>query len=88
MNYFIGLDVGTTGAKAILIDENGKVITTAFSGYAMSNPKPLWSEQNPEDWWKGVQRSFKSIISDSRVDTRTIKGIGLTGRMSWTSAAG
>lgn len=81
MNYFIGLDVGTTGAKAILIDENGKVISTASSGYPMSNPKPLWSEQNPADWWKAVQISFKNIIKDSEVDTGEIKGIGLTGQM-------
>ncbi len=81
MDYFIGLDVGTTGAKAILIDGEGKVAGTASSGYPMYNPKPLWSEQNPEDWWQAVQVSFRRIISESKVDTGAIKGIGLTGQM-------
>lgn len=81
MDYFIGLDVGTTGAKAILMNESGKVVRTASSEYPMSNPKPLWSEQNPEDWWQAVQQSFKRIISDSKVNAESIKGIGLTGQM-------
>lgn len=81
MNYFIGLDVGTTGAKAILINESGKVAGTASSEFPMFNPKPLWSEQNPEDWWKAVQESFKKIIGDSKVNPDSIKGIGLTGQM-------
>ena len=81
MNYFLGVDVGTTGAKAILIDEDGKVISTASSEYPMFNPKPLWSEQNPGDWWNAVQLSFKRILSNSKVDAEKIKGIGLTGQM-------
>ena len=81
MDCFIGLDVGTTGCKAILIDENGSVLCTASSEYPMYNPKPLWSEQNPEDWWTAVQASFKQIISESKVNAETVKGIGLTGQM-------
>ncbi|HKB85846.1 MAG TPA: xylulokinase [Ignavibacteriaceae bacterium] len=80
MNYFLGLDVGTTGAKAILVNESGKAAATASSGYSMFNPKPLWSEQNPEDWWKAVQTSFKNIIAGG-IEPGQIKGIGLTGQM-------
>ncbi len=81
MNYFLGLDVGTTGAKAILIDEDGKVVSTASSEYPMFNPKPLWAEQNPEDWWKAVQVSFQKITAQSKINAEEIKGIGLTGQM-------
>lgn len=81
MNYFLGLDVGTTGAKSILINEKGTVFASASSGYPMSNPKPLWSEQNPEDWWRAVQLSFKQIIRDNKINPAEIKGIGLTGQM-------
>ncbi len=81
MNYFLGLDVGTTGAKAILIDEDGRVIGTASKEYPMFNPKPLWAEQNPEDWWKAVQVSFKKVIRDNKINPENIKGIGLTGQM-------
>jgi xylulokinase len=81
MNYFLGLDVGTTAAKALLIDESGKVIGTASSEYPMNNPRPLWSEQNPEDWWKAVKISFQKIIEGNSIHRDEIKGIGLTGQM-------
>ncbi len=81
MHYFLGVDVGTTGAKVILIDSDGKVISTASSEYPMLNPKPLWSEQDPGDWWNAVQLSCKKILSESKVDAEKIKGIGLTGQM-------
>lgn len=81
MNYFLGLDVGTTGAKSILIDDDGTVIATAAAEYPMSNPKPLWSEQNPEDWWKAAQLSFNQIIKSNKINPADIKGIGLTGQM-------
>ncbi len=81
MDYFVGLDVGTTGAKVILIDEDGRVVNTTSSEYPMYNPKPLWSEQNPEDWWQAVQVSFRKIIGESKIDAGAIKGVGLTGQM-------
>ncbi len=81
MNYYLGLDVGTTGAKSILINDDGFVIGTAVSEYPMLNPKPLWSEQNPEDWWSAVQLSFKQIIKENKINPADIKGIGLTGQM-------
>src|SRR5574338_316333 len=81
MNYFIGVDIGTTGSKAVLIDEKGRVAGTVSSGYPMFNPRPLWSEQNPEDWWKAVQIIFKKIIIDYRIGADEIKGVGLTGQM-------
>jgi len=81
MNYFLGLDVGTTGAKALLIDASGKVIDTASSEYPMFNPRPLWSEQDPEDWWNAVKISFQKIIAGSSINRDEVKGIGLTGQM-------
>lgn len=81
MNYFLGLDVGTTGTKVILIDDSGKFIGSTSSEYRMYNPKPLWSEQNPEDWWEAVKISFNKIINDFDLNSNDIKGIGLTGQM-------
>ncbi len=81
MNYFLGLDVGTTGAKALLIDESGKVTGTASSEYPMFNPRPFWSEQNPEEWWNAVKISFQKIIAGSSITRDEVKGIGLTGQM-------
>jgi xylulokinase len=49
---FLGLDVSTTGSKALLIDNTGEVIGTASTAHTLQTPKPLWSEQNPREWWE------------------------------------
>lgn len=81
MAYLLGLDVGTSGAKAILISEDGRVAGSAFSEYPMSTPYPLWAEQNPGDWWKSSVESFKKILSFPGIKAADIRGIGLTGQM-------
>jgi xylulokinase len=50
-SYFLGIDVSTTGSKALLVDENGRVISTAAAPHTLQTPKPLWSEQDPREWW-------------------------------------
>lgn len=79
MSYFIGLDVGTSGAKALLINEMGEVISSATNEYPMLTPKPNWTEQNPEDWWEASKKSIQSVASKVKKDE--IEGIGLTGQM-------
>jgi len=80
MGYLIGIDIGTTGTKAILIEENGRVISTATEGYPLQRPHPQWAEQNPEDWWRATINSIKSILANSRVDPKDIKCVGLSGQ--------
>lgn len=79
MIYFIGLDVGTSGAKALLINIKGEVIASATNEYPMLTPRANWTEQNPEDWWEASKKSIKSVAS--KVNKNEIKGIGLTGQM-------
>ena len=62
MKYLIGLDVGTSGAKCIMIDETGKVVASSTQEYPLSTPRPGWAEQNPEDWWQGVVRGLRVIL--------------------------
>ena len=81
MPFLLGLDIGTTGAKALLLNLDGTVVAVATSEYPMSTPRPLWSEQNPEDWWKATQHSFKRVLSKAGVNPDEIVGIGLTGQM-------
>lgn len=81
MIYFIGIDIGTTGSKAVLMDVNGFVVSTSTNEYPMYNPHPLWSEQNPDDWWKATCKSIHDVISKSKISAGDIKGIGLTGQM-------
>jgi len=77
----IGLDISTTGAKAILVNLQGDVISTATHTYPLSTPKPMWSEQEPEDWWQAAQNSIKEVLTKTKVDPQAIQGIGLTGQM-------
>ncbi len=63
MSYFLGIDVSTTGAKALIIDEQGNFIASHTTEYPLSTPKPLWSEQDPLDWWNGACASIKAALS-------------------------
>lgn len=75
MSVAVGIDVGTTGVKAIAIDGDGAVVARSESGYALSTPHAGWSEQNPEDWWRATQVALGGLGSNEVV------GIGLSGQM-------
>mgnify|MGYP001156496489 CR=1 FL=1 len=81
MSYLLGIDIGTSGAKALLCDSGGRVIATATSEYPLFTPKPQWSEQNPNDWWRGTQEAIRSVLAQAKVSGSEVKGIGLTGQM-------
>jgi len=78
---FLGVDVSTTGAKALLVDERGQVLSSATTPLSLSTPYPLWSEQNPEEWWRGVVKSIRGALSQAGVNGSAVVGIGLTGQM-------
>jgi len=80
MNYLLGLDVSTTGAKALLIDETGAVVASHTTPHPSSQPYPLWSEQNPSDWWSGIVISIRTVLSQTGASA-SIRAIGLTGQM-------
>jgi xylulokinase len=75
MTVCVGLDVGTTGVKAIAVDGTGTVVARSESGYSLSTPHPGWAEQNPEDWWGAAQSALAAL---GQVE---IAGIGLSGQM-------
>lgn len=81
MTYFLGIDVSTTGSKALLIDAEGRIIAVAVSPHTLSTPKPLWSEQDPEEWWGATSKSIQEVLKQSGVDPKSIAAIGLTGQM-------
>lgn len=78
---FLGLDVSTTGAKALLIDAQGSVVSSATNPLVLSTPKPLWSEQNPADWWDGMVKSIQQAIAKADAHGKDVKAVGLTGQM-------
>jgi len=77
----LGIDISTTGAKALLIDEHGAVLGSATTPLELSTPHPLWSEQNPADWWEGAKRSIRDVLAMPDVNPAEISAIGLTGQM-------
>jgi xylulokinase len=81
MAYLLGLDISTTGAKALIIDEGGKVIASHTTPQPISHPFPLWSEQNPADWWDGISTSIRAALRESGISGQEIASVGLTGQM-------
>lgn len=81
MAYFLGIDSSTTGVKALVIDAKGEVIGTATTEIPLSTPKPLWSEQDPADWWQGAVNSIRQVLRETHLTGEDIAAIGLTGQM-------
>ncbi len=81
MPYLLGIDVSTTGVKALLIDESGNVIQATTTELPISTPKPLWSEQDPTDWWHGTVNSIRQTLLDTNLSGGDVAAVGLTGQM-------
>ncbi len=79
--HLLGIDVGTTGSKALLVDADGLVKVSATTEYPMFTPQPLWAEQNPADWWAATVTSIRRVLDDGGVQPDQIAGVGLTGQM-------
>ena len=80
-SYLLGIDVSTTAVKALLIDEKGRVVAQASTPHPLSTPKPLWSEQNPQDWWNGAVSSIRQALQRAGIRGEAVRAIGLTGQM-------
>jgi xylulokinase len=78
---FLGLDIGTSSVKALLIDADQRVVTEATAGLELSRPQPLWSEQSPEDWIEGVEAAVATIRRHAARAFAGLSGIGLSGQM-------
>lgn len=78
---FLGIDIGTTGCKALLLDRAGSVRSTAASEYPLSTPRPLWSEQEPRDWWRGACKAIRETVARAQASAGDIACVGLTGQM-------
>ena len=72
----VGIDVGTTGVKALALSPDGEVLATATHGYPLSTPRPGWAEQDPGDWLRAAESALAEVSAG-----REIAGIGLSGQM-------
>ncbi|HEX8087989.1 MAG TPA: FGGY family carbohydrate kinase, partial [Blastocatellia bacterium] len=81
MSLLLGIDVSTTGAKSLIIDSNGDVLADATTPLNVATPRPLWSEQDPESWWRAVVNSIRQALAQACKHGARIAAIGLTGQM-------
>ncbi len=81
MSIYLGIDVGTSGVKTLAIDAKGKILASALESYPCYAPKPLWSEQDPEDWRQATVRSVRKTIAKAKLKAKDVKAIGLSGQM-------
>jgi xylulokinase len=81
MKFFLGIDVGTSGVKAVLVDEKGRVKDAATMAHPLATPRPGWAEQNPRDWWKAAVGAITQLLRRTRVAPARIASIGLSGQM-------
>mgnify|MGYP006271802899 CR=1 FL=1 len=78
---YLGLDIGTSGTKALLCDDAGDVLATASAEHDVAAPKPGWSEQHPDQWWDACGRATKAVLRKARARKKDIRGVGLSGQM-------
>ncbi len=78
---FIGLDIGTSSVKAVLVDAAQQVIGTADAALSVSRPHDGWSEQNPADWWAAVLAAMDALAAAHPAEVAAVRGIGLSGQM-------
>lgn len=80
--YWLGLDIGTGGSRALLVDELGAVKAAYTAPHEdMRMERPLWAEQRPENWWHAAQEAIRGVLSQAAVTGADVRGIGLSGQM-------
>lgn len=81
MVYYLGIDIGTSGTKSLVMDAWARVLATATAEHPTYAPKDGWSEQIPDDWWKSTVKSTRGVIRKAGIDGKKIAGVGLSGQM-------
>ena len=77
--YYIGVDLGTSSVKILLVDEAGTVCKSVSQTYPLEFPQPGWSQQNPEDWWNAVRTLIPQLLEG--IDPAQVKGLAAGGQM-------
>ena len=77
--YTIGIDLGTSAVKLLLMGDGGEIVRIASREYPIEFPRPGWSQQDPEDWWKAVRAGIPELLEG--VDAGQVRGIGAGGQM-------
>ena len=85
---YLGMDIGTSGVKAVLVNEAGAIVATASCELALSHPAPLWSEQDPDAWVEAAIRAVDHLAAAHPRETAQVRGIGLAGQMHGATLLG
>lgn len=78
---FLGLDLGTTGVRALLIDARGQVLGSATAEHPLLSPAPGWMEQNPEDWWHATRAAVRGVLDRTGMRGDEIIAVAASGQM-------
>lgn len=78
---FIGIDIGTTSVKSVLVDDAGQIVASATDPLAVSRPQPGWSEQDPEAWWTAVCNTLDNLHAAEPRKMPDVESLGLSGQM-------
>jgi xylulokinase len=81
MSVLLGIDIGTSGTKTLLIDARGRILASVTVEYPAYAPRPAWSEQDPEDWWRATAASVRKALARAKVMPADVAGVGLSGQM-------
>jgi len=78
---FLGIDLGTSSVKAVLVDGDQRVVDHESAPLDVSRPHPLWSEQDPADWWAAADRAMRALATRRGREVSGVRAIGLSGQM-------
>lgn len=81
MSVTLGIDIGTTGTRAIAVNETGKLLASAIAEYPCDFPKPGWAEQDPDLWWSATVATVRDVLAQAHLKPADVAGIGLSGQM-------
>lgn len=81
MKYLLGVDLGTSGTKTVLFDEQGNTVAASTVEYPLYQPKNGWAEQDPEDWYQAAVSTIKTVLTQSKVDPASVAGLAISGQM-------
>ena len=85
---YLGIDIGTSAVKAVLVDENGLTVSACSSELSVQRPRPGWAEQDPNSWWTATDEAVQGLRQTAAEQMQDVRGIGLSGQMHGLVALG
>jgi len=84
MACFLGIDLGTSGVKVVVVDEIGRVFSKSSERYRIYSPHPGWAEQDPEEWWMATVKAVNKVLDQTALNSLQIQGVVISGQTHGT----